>query len=439
MKTKATPYHSQDEYSYFRFFVEDCGNNIAGFLDKDFWTRTVPQLSQSNNAVRYAVLAISCLYKDLSARRSLSLPVSSISADVSPASIWYNKAIKAALSYLEKSCEKEQVALITCLLFLCIECIQGHDAEALNLFKQGQNLVQYHKVASVVETHDLEAMFTRFRHGAALFNAPVPAHPTPEDDSLSMAPMAPFDSIFQARDTLHEITTNFHNFVVTVGRSTCQWPSEVPATFVEFPKFNHLTQLATWLARAQPLLNGSSNHIGLRNHHATLCLLIHYPLTMTILPCALSWYESAYDANLETFQEIIDLASQLIELKYPQSSSPAPFTFETHLIPALSLTALHCRHPQLRRTAAEMLRKTPRQEGLWEADLMRRICERVIELEHTGLDDEEWPTEEMRVRETFVCNRMTRSDGRTGNMARFSRMPNGIEGEGEVWEEWFDC
>ena len=159
---------------------------------------------------------------------------------------------------------------------------------------------------------------------------------------------------------------------------------------------------------------------------------------MIILPCALAQEGTAYDSHLSTFQKTVDLVEQVIGFKFKLLTCPAPFTFEATLIPALTMVTFHCRQLHLRQRATELLRRTPRQEGLWEADLIRRISGRIIELEHAGLDDDEWPLEKMRIREVVIRERETRRNERKGNMVRFIRKPYGLQGDAESWEEWFD-
>lgn len=159
---------------------------------------------------------------------------------------------------------------------------------------------------------------------------------------------------------------------------------------------------------------------------------------MIILPCALSKDEIAYDSQLSTFQKTVDLVQQVVGFKFKLLTCPTPFTFECNLIPALTLVACHCRQPQLRRRATELFRRTPGLEALWEADLMRRLCRGVIELEHAGVTDDAWPPEKMRIREVFMRERTTRGDGRTSHMVRFCRKPHRFNDDVELWDEWFD-
>ena len=438
---------SQVEFEHFEYFIGDCSKYFAGLLDKDFWLQLVPQLSQTNSAIRYAVFAISCLHQNL-ARQHYSETESpscagtyNNSIDTSSAVFWYNKAIKAILAGMDESSGDQRMASISCVLFMCIECIQCHADQAFALYKQGERLIRSRKDLSSAEYGDLKGMFTRLRHMAMLFNCARPLlDPNRDDSGYVPTLLTPFDSLHEARDSLHVITASSHDFAITGKRPfRFSLPDPTKIEALKLQQIQHLTRLSEWMTRAHPLLHDPQLRADGHTHLTILMLLTHYHITMAFLPSALRPDETAFDAYYWTFKHVVDLTSQAIDLKNMHTSEPVFFTLEAGFIVALAITALHCRHLGLRRRAAELLRETPQQEGLWKAGLMKRVCERVIELEHAGSEDGEWPLEERRVRNAVVGQVKEDANGRKGHLVGFSRMPFGIEGEEEMWQEWFDA
>ena len=91
------------------------------------------------------------------------------------------------------------------------------------------------------------------------------------------------------------------------------------------------------------------------------------------------------------------------------SKPPYPFAFETGIIFALYFTALKCRSPEIRRQAVSLLsHANPQCEAMWDARILGKICQRVIETEESGCvftvteDPLTWPMEEQRVHSAFT-------------------------------------
>ncbi|MCJ1308043.1 hypothetical protein MMC25_001693 [Agyrium rufum] len=69
----------------------------------------------------------------------------------------------------------------------------------------------------------------------------------------------------------------------------------------------------------------------------------------------------------------------------PKTPREAPFfTFEMGIICPLYLLAIKCRHPRIRREACDLLKRSTRREGLWNAAAMGAVAERLIEVEEQG-------------------------------------------------------
>ncbi|KAJ3942847.1 uncharacterized protein N0V96_007075 [Colletotrichum fioriniae] len=120
--------HDQREGRAFQFFSHMVGPVLSGPMDTYFWTHLVVQFSHFEPAVRHAVLAISSLYEDFhdGARVTRQKPGNDFALS------HYSAAIQRI-----KSAQDEQLVLLVCILFICIEYLQGDVEAALRHCKHG--------------------------------------------------------------------------------------------------------------------------------------------------------------------------------------------------------------------------------------------------------------------------------------------------------------
>ena len=170
---------SAQEKRSFEFFQHITAPILAGDLDAVFWRVLVLQICHTEPAVRHAVLAISSLHEAL--LRISALPPtgysSKITASSSPPNFknstahqhdfalqQYNKAIAYLLEDMKmvngepgvdhtsetvsNACtgsflplQRPVAPLMTCVLLVCIEVMQGKDRDALIHLDQGRHLL----------------------------------------------------------------------------------------------------------------------------------------------------------------------------------------------------------------------------------------------------------------------------------------------------------
>jgi hypothetical protein len=116
-------------------------------MNVDFWTGVVPQICRSEPTVWDAMIAISTLYENptqcvhfhfLRDRRNKAFSLSNAQQD---ALTWYSRSISSVSSQIQRGSADPYIALISCALFICVETIQGHMEQALELYRQGIALI----------------------------------------------------------------------------------------------------------------------------------------------------------------------------------------------------------------------------------------------------------------------------------------------------------
>ncbi|KAK4941543.1 hypothetical protein LTR10_018562 [Elasticomyces elasticus] len=106
-------------------------------ITSEIWSRHILLVSHYEPAIKHAVIALSSLHE-------LSLSNGNLeddSADVENATKYYAKAIKLVVDpdFVQNG-QAADVALSTCILFICYETLRGHYQSALSHVRSGVNV-----------------------------------------------------------------------------------------------------------------------------------------------------------------------------------------------------------------------------------------------------------------------------------------------------------
>jgi len=144
----------RDELRAIDYFHHITAPGLASYFDAQFWTRLVVQMSYVEPTIRHAIVALGSLHEQReSSARMIPLishgyasqsslatlgPLPSHNAN-SLALAQYNKSI----THLSKRLQGEnsvEVALLACILFVCVEFLRGDPGPAVNHFKGGMSI-----------------------------------------------------------------------------------------------------------------------------------------------------------------------------------------------------------------------------------------------------------------------------------------------------------
>lgn len=393
------------------FFQNVTAPCISGDLDSVFWRVIVLQISQTEPAVRHAVLAVSSLHEGLATGTITPLEDGTIAhATQSFALQQYNKAITRLLEQMNNPFTSPLASLLTCVLFVCIEYMQGKDRESLIHLEQGRQLLaclgqQSTDAELNCIVQHVVPLYTRLSLTSFLFGG----NPVPIPDSLKVHRDVPdtFDTIDNMRHSMHDFMEQAFRFTQRArpAKNPSDHVSQDTMRLLEIEQNRLLSRLAK-LNVAFSLFRASRSKAGPEN--ALLVLQMYLHAQHIWISTALSSSEIVYDDFLSSFAAIVPLAATYLDLETaPQQSSVqnhhqattdasiqalAPeqlsvayvsnFTFETHIIPPLYYVATKCRHPLVRRSALELLKRNPsRRENLWRASVMGALAGHIVSLE----------------------------------------------------------
>jgi hypothetical protein len=397
-----------DERRYFQLFSQTTAAELHGYFDSKFWAQTVLQAALNEHAIRHAVTAIAALSRMAVEKPRTSRPmgISKIRDDNYRFGIeQYNKAIMSLRGTLASNENALRTALIACILFVCIEAIQGDQTSASVPVHGGLNLMQQvhrsrlqrdERGKQQIIEDELVQMYANINmQSFFLVFSQIPHHPPiglpshmQECQRHIFSSSIPriFTSILEAKRALDLILNSIVQFF-----SSC-----TSSTEGKVEKYaQHHARLRQWESAFQPLLIRAETAADMdpEAKMAPLVLSTYHRVGLIVLAGSVRHEETMFDSLCKDFSYIVSSCRSVIDaLTAPSNDDmirPGPprprFSFEVGILPLLCIVGSKCREPALRRQAIELLRKCPVQEGLWEPFGTSRICEWMMEIEEMGL------------------------------------------------------
>lgn len=387
----SAPIARNQERRAFHFFFHKISPLLAGTLDADLWRGAVLQISRSQPAIWDAVNAISCLYEH--PQFSDTPPVAPIikrpitDPNHRLALSWYSRALSNIRNQLQKQHTLDPtVALLSCILFICIEFLQENVQEALQLYRQGLQLISNLSPVMISGSalwenrtlflDTIAPVFYRLGTFSIFYGYGPPGEwPMPPPHGSPTY----FQSLSDARNALHTLIVD----VITFNRvSTQSSPRDAEMTESLRAKQAGLRlRLLEWhqaIVRLERRFRANWN----ATHYGTYSLLqMARANIFIVVETSLDQDETAYDRYLHLFKEIIEYAPSAIAATNGHDETRPPFTFELGASYPLFFAAEKCRDPKLRREALALLLQTPRVQGLHRVIPSAFIVANIIAIE----------------------------------------------------------
>ncbi|KAL0933624.1 C6 zinc finger domain protein [Colletotrichum truncatum] len=379
------------------------------------WKKLVPHFCHAEPAIRHAVLAISSLHESL----SLAKPVNTESNEVPATERWggvpsntfaaeqYGKALKSLQEWKPTDSTAITVPLLACLLFICIEFMLGDEDASQIHINQGRLILS--QIGSGMQSGDVDVIkkhfvpiYSRLSLASFLFGS-NPAE-IPSNLRSSSATNLYFVSVEEAEVALYELIDEGLRLSKKAKVAVYSRPRDDPILqSLQRQQEEYLAKLNRWHVAFTIV---AALHDTKRS--GKICL-VYYHTAKIYVSTALSPFETAYDDHISSFTAIISLSAEILQYCRKSAensliaSMPVPrFIFDTEIIPPLYYTIVRCRHPMLRRTAAELLSQDAianRRENLWDAHMSAEVGKRIMAIEEnsvhreaTDLETTNWDT-----------------------------------------------
>ncbi|KAK1846732.1 C6 zinc finger domain protein [Colletotrichum chrysophilum] len=364
---------SGEEARALQYYCEHVAPFIAGPTDPYFWTHLVVQFINREPAVKHSVIAIGLLYGNMNGGTNTHLDGVALSH--------YNAAI-FELKSLQN--DNNGLALVVCLLFVCIELLQSNTEAAVRHCNHGLAMLESSCSKPVVRDHLLPI----FRRLNMLPSFPGTSYFNNTGATICRCPVpASFDSFAHAQATIDDL----YNQTIQLIRLGDEY---------RVGALRHQTPLRELLERQRGIQSSLNQWRGLwedldvRSKSPSTRIrggprvhaLLKYELSHVWTDMAFSANEAGFDQHLERFRQITEQTTKFAESQV--NCQPTHFLFEAGYTPSLFFIATKCRALDVRLEALRLLSTlgSPR-EAVWDKGELFCIARRLIELEHNvGLD-----------------------------------------------------
>ncbi|KAE8444976.1 hypothetical protein EG329_014104 [Mollisiaceae sp. DMI_Dod_QoI] len=344
------------EGQYFQVFRTHTANELSGFFDSEFWTRSVLQESHSEASIRHAVVALGALYKTLekasesppgSPETTGSTPYDTVPTHYNFALQQYGKALTRLREALENNETRSQrTILISVVLFTCFQSFTGDHKAAIMQIQHGLGLLEERRQDSkqplirrkddVVED-ELVQMFTRlaiqaksydmafhFPHPYVIRLSPQsrndptsPQSPSSSSDAASSASIeAHIPEVFktskEARSALDSLCERIMRFNETLS-SYHPGPNNILPKSIKSLGYGFGIQLTQWeKAFAELLETRRTPGISNTERAGIDVLKMLHLMTSILFVTGFSTTEMEFDNFTDKFKQIVDLAKEVV-------------------------------------------------------------------------------------------------------------------------------
>ncbi|KAL6245744.1 hypothetical protein RBB50_006897 [Rhinocladiella similis] len=381
----------QTELRSFEFFIRRVVPGFTRIVEAHFWHQIIPQLSRAEPLMWNAVVAMSCLIQHPQYSTAPGLPGGAktpvIDEHHRKALTWYSKSIAGLKERLAIEKTPSSLALVACVLYMCIECLQDNMIEAATLHRSAAGMLGLvateggRRLITPYGTRLEDTIRALVRHEATahgLLDLHV-SRPKVMLDSVT----GRFNSLSDAREELYAVITETQAFIFRARKikemQGKDW--KAPPDFTTQQE-HLLTSLLRWHLGLTNTTGGPSPVSSPDEDELTSVLLVSHGQYSIWLSVCLSTSETAFDQFNHHFESIVDHAHRAITAT--KTNLRPAFMFETRVIPSLYFVATKCRHPQIRRRALFLLRNGPKVENLWKAEPMADVAQKVIGIEESG-------------------------------------------------------
>ncbi|KAJ9616870.1 hypothetical protein H2200_000590 [Cladophialophora chaetospira] len=186
------------------------------------------------------------------------------------------------------------------------------------------------------------------------------------------------------RSQILSLLHNCYHFAIQASKHRYVHCSHIPPD-ITVDQGRHISLLLSWLSVLKDCEKQGSSSADVRLDARQRCILslrAQCLSSLVYLSAILCPHETSYDAFLDLFDEIVQIAFLMLyrDGTLAKGRSRPRFRLLSSLSQPLFLTAMKCRDPQVRRKAVELLALTGR-EGPWDAEILVPVVAAAIALE----------------------------------------------------------
>ncbi|KAK0667771.1 hypothetical protein QBC41DRAFT_365940 [Cercophora samala] len=358
-------------------FYCDCWSSLAsnlggGWFSSPLFTQTIPQISQDEPAIRYAIMAIAALACSLSPN---IVPADSSVGDANDyhynaALTHYGQAIRLIrLQQEPNSASTLRVAVVACILFACFEILHGSHEAAVNHISFGSLMLSGQAdVAQLKLEDEIMQVFERMEWSAWSIGLMTGTVQVPIEINSRFSPddmPTKFSGLGEARrwwDAIQHWTLHFSQAMAG--------PTYADGDFlpgIKTMQSQCLGMLERWNSLFWPLYTtASSPRKGSSYYQATSLLLQSIVLHAYISSFGFQDHY-ALEQITSQFKEMVRLSGILLSNQTVFKGCSEVFTLDSGPTCSLFLAATKCLDPTVQAEATSFLTKYARRDGFWDS------------------------------------------------------------------------
>lgn len=381
---------SETEVRSLQYFRERVTPQLSGYFNSELWSYFVPQLGNAHPAIQHAVIAISAVHENL------WLPAigrSSPDPDHNRQTFalqQYTSAVQLVNQEIStKGYPAVELALICCILFICFETCQSNPGAALTHLQKGLTVFkewstnEQNRRSSPSLIKNLSRVFSHLDNQATLFIDGKP--PRLEeldledvDGSSEASKKTHIGNLQDARDNLERFQNRLYRFIAAnkplfEALRSDQIPEEVKEAHKALT-----SELHEYTELLDAFLSSAGQELSEKNLQCSTLLKMHQKSMGIVLRGTMPSEESSAELDGDELESIVKLGKSLVDnFQHTQTTGimPTHFSLESGLVPPLYLASTLSPNKELRREALDLLKVTPRQEGLWNSNIIVAMAE----------------------------------------------------------------
>ena len=387
---------SHKERRFMSYFHAQSVPDLSGCFNSSFWNRLVLQVGRREPAIHHALVALSAAHENFKLKQ-IPEEAEARQSNNRFSIQQYNTAIKHLSRQLSsgKGASGSEIALICCVVFICFESLQGNLELALAHLESGLCILRNwrketsslsYRCSEMIGRDIIINIFLRLEIQASGFlktRKPQLEMLTAGVDSKVKPPIsANFHNIEEAKDSQEKLTVWLFRYLALNAKYKSVPPAERPAA-VTLEHIELETQFQLFSVGVEGLMKKPLSPLDFR---AAMVLKIRYEVTLVMLaktsPALPVPNREPRDVTSH-YRALISMSESLIRDPRTKKITSAPaFSFDANVVAPLYFTAMNCPDPAMCQEALNLLKISPRREGLFDAATVAQIAEKKIGLSH---------------------------------------------------------
>lgn len=340
----------------------------------------------------------------------------------------YTKSMHMLRQRLTHGEQSQTITLLSCVMFVCLEFLRGNKVSAITHLRSGLEIIRA-QIPSVPPRNNLQEnltnpsliegnlipLFSRLSVLQSMYGQPRSSEYGPSDQGpfleLLDVNMGPEQFFFADLNEARVSAINVFNSTLRLSFliDYNHFPDEEAMWATQA---NLLSQAQNWAEALEMLMTTvSDDHLPYSQ-----LLQAHNYMAQIWINGAPDRSECAWDKHFALYERVHDCCLPLIEHLESIATKQPSFTIDLGILSTLFFAAFKCRHRTLRRKFCNLMRRAPRREGLWKAEEIVRVSEKIIQVEEESIADKQdtslLPPEECRVYDVDIQVRTLRDPGR---------------------------